>query len=61
MPESVSTSLLINLFRDEITSVYFNEKANNNVQSHNQTNIIGEGHREGAKNSLPCFPLKLQT
>ena len=56
MPASMSTSLQINLFRDEITSVYFNEKANNNVQSHNQTNIIGEGHREGAKTPYHVFP-----
>ena len=34
------TSLQINLFRDEITSMYFNQKAINNDQSHYQTNIL---------------------
>ena len=31
---------LTNLFKDEITSMYFNQKASNNVQSHYQTNIM---------------------
>ena len=32
--------LQINLFRDEITSMYFNQKAINNVQSNYQGNIM---------------------
>ena len=34
------TSLQINWFRDEIISMYFNQKPINNVQSHYQTNTM---------------------